>query len=286
MPAEINMAGRDRVVLDRINGRGGDIVAARLKATLAQSFTVVDRASFGAASTEEILKRLRGGDGQATPGVTTAAVLVKGNVLRHDFNHNVREVKYTQNGVPYVGYVDEGAATVEASLEVVELATTQVIAIKTLQVEQKGQTDIYQSPPSLNPEPLFNDCYSAIVQRFMRTISPYDVSIDDCLYKTSKVPENESAVGMVLAGDYGRAVKEFAAALESVKANPKIKPAQTSEIWHNLGIAHEFGGDFEQAIRCYKQAITLQAKEGFQKSLQRCVVRQRTAAELKDQTGR
>jgi len=288
MPAEVNMAGRDRVILDTVKGQGGNLMTARLKPELARAgFTVLDRSSFGTASNEEILRQISGAGSQSgtAPKVTTAAVLIKGNVLRHDFNHAHRQVKFVQNGVEMVGYVDEGTATVEAAFDVVELATTQVIATKSIQATQSGQTDVFSSPPSLNPEPLYNDCYTSLVYQFMKVISPYNVAVRDCMDKISKLPENDSGVGMFMAGDYGRAVKDFEAALESAKTNPKIKPTHVSKVWHNLGLAHEFGGNYEQAVSCYRQALALQPNAEFQKSLNRALLRLRTKSVLQDQIG-
>jgi len=288
VPAEVNMAGRDRVVLQPIQGQGGQLITARLKEALAAAqFKVLDRQSLDTRFREDELKDIGVANAEERQKVMTAGVLIRGNVLRQGFTHEVQQAQQTgvQNGVKYrrIVYRDVGYGTVEVAFDVVDLGTTEIIVPKSIAVTQTGASDYYPSPPSVAREPIFNACYSQVVRRFMEAISPHDERFDVVLYKVPKVPGNDGAVGEFQGGDYAQATKDFEAALASAKGLPKITPDKVSQILSNLGLAYEFGSNYQKAIDCYRQALGLRPDSSYQRSLARCRKRIENQKSLKEQ---
>lgn len=288
VPAEVNMAGRDRVVLQTIQGQGGQVITSRLKPALAAAdFKVLDRQSLGTRVREEELRDLGVADEQERQKIMSAGVLIRGNVVRHAFDRGIQEAQQTgeRNGVKYTYtvYRDVGRATVEVGFDVIDLGTTEIIAPKTVTAIKAAQTEWSTSPPRVSPEPIFNQCYDEVVRQFMKAISAHDVHFDVTLYKNSKLPDNEAGVGMFLAKDYAQAAKHFEAALESAKTLPKMTPDKVSKVWHNLGLAYEFGHNYDKALDSYKQAIALKPTPTYQQSVARCTKRMNDAGRLREQ---
>lgn len=288
VPAEVNMAGRDRVVLQQIQGEGGPVMTARLQTELAAAkFTVLDRQSLDTRNREKDLQDLGGDENRDRQKVMSAGVLIRGNVLRHAFTHNMEEAQQTavRDGVKYAYpvYSDVGRGTVEVKFDVVDLATTEIIAPKSILATKAARTEWSPTPTRMSPEPIFNQCYDEVVRQFMKAISAHDVHFDVTLYKNSKLPDNEAGVGMFLAKDYAQAAKHFEAALESAKTLPKMTPDKVSKVWHNLGLAYEFGHNYDKALDSYKQAIALKPTPTYQQSVARCTKRMNDAGRLREQ---
>jgi tetratricopeptide (TPR) repeat protein len=247
---------------------------------------VLDRQSLTTRVQEEEINRLVSDENERQK-IKSAGVLIRGKMLRHAFGQQVEQAEQTgvRNGVQYKipVYRAVGEGTVEVAFDVVELGTTETIASKSIPVTKKGNTDWFPSPPSISQEPIFNDCYSMVVDRFMKAISAHDEMFKDRLYKLAKSPDNDAGIGMFQAQDYARATKHFEAALESAKALPKITPDKLSQVWHNIGLAYECANKYAKAVECYKQALSLRPGSTTQQSLTRCQQRIQNEEKLKAQ---
>jgi hypothetical protein len=287
-PAEINMAGLEKVRLDGIEGAGGEMMLARLKPALAQSqFDVLDRGSGAASMQEDTLKKLSvtGADQQAGAGVIAADASINGKVLRHDLvNEGVRQGEIIVNGVRYPAYGRVGCAYVDVSMEVVDLRTRRLIATKYIRVARRAETPLATgAAPALPDQEMFDACYNQVVSRFMKMIAPYTEIIPVKLAKVKDVPQNDTGIAQFQAKNYDLAAKQFYEALGAAKTLPKIKPRDLAGINHNLGIACEFGGHWPEALAWYQQAIALYPDGQYTQSINRCKQRETDRQELANQ---
>ncbi|HYN97849.1 MAG TPA: hypothetical protein VES42_28750, partial [Pilimelia sp.] len=221
-PAEINMAGLEKVRLEPIKGPGGNVIVARLKPALGQSqFEVLDRNSGGAAAEEESLKKLSmtASEEPGEGGIITAAAAIKGTVLRHDLvDEGTRPGEIIVNGVRYPAYGRSGAAYVDVSMEVVDLRTSRLIATKYIRVRRHAETPLATgSAPALPEREMFDGCYDLVVARFMKMVAPYTEIIPVKLAKVKEVPQNDVGIAQFQAKNYDLAARQFHEALGTAK---------------------------------------------------------------------
>jgi hypothetical protein len=284
-PSEINMAGYEQVRLDGIKGPGGDVINARLKQALfGQQFKVLDRSSIGAAMGEKSLGDL--GMSQDSSGggqMMRADVLIRGTVLRHDCNQNSEPGQWTVNGVRQTLYTTHAQAIVEVTMEVIDLRTSQVIATKSIPAQERQKSNAMPSPVRLAEAPLYDACYNDVVNRFMRMIAVHDDVIPVHLVKVKGVIENDNGIALFQQKNYAEAARQFAAAVQVAKSNPKLKPKDIAGINHNCGLACEFMGQYPTAQAWYRQAMSLNSDPKYASSVGRCQQRVADEAELKKQ---
>lgn len=288
-PAEINMAGLEKVRVEPITGPGGEVIAARLRPALSQhNFQVIDQTSGSISAQEQSVESL--GMSKDQPGssgsMLRADASIKGNVLRHDIvNEQVTRGTITSNGVSYPAYGREGVANVEISMEVVDLRTRQVIATKSFTVSRSGRTGLSTgNAPALPTQEMFDGCYNEVVSRFMRMVAPYQESIPVKLAKVKDVPANDIGIAQFKAKNYDEAARQFNAGLATAKTLPKIEPHALAGINHNIGIACEFGGHWDNALAWYQQAIAIYPDDSqYAASINRCKQRTVDREALKNQ---
>jgi len=262
-PAEINMAGRTHVVLEDITGKGGDVITSRLKDSLQGKFTLLDRGALQRRIQESSINQGDSSNDADRPGIMQASVLIRGKVIRHDLTQRIESATSTSNGVQSIGYRAVGAANLEASIDVVELATTEIIKTSSIKVSEPGTTAYYSNPPQLAGDPLFDNCYNNVVAEFMRKIASYDQIITVTVYEAKGVAENANGIASFVATDYKRAANEFSAAIAAAKTMPKVKPELLGKIAQNAGLAYEWSRQYSAAIKSYDEADRLAPGKGY-----------------------
>lgn len=288
-PAEVNMAGYEQVVLEPIQGEGGDLITARLRQRLVEAkFVVLDRQSMKTRDREKTLGDL----GQAapsdtpTPKVMTAAVVIRGSVNVHDFTPmtNTKVVTNTQTGRSWTQYQATGAAKVDVAFEIVDLQTTKTIAAPFLKGEDHGASDWSDSPTRLDPKPMFRIACDGVVAQFMQAVASHSEQFSSFLYLDDKNTANTTGVGLFATAEYGGAAKEFESAVAFAKAQPEVKSETLARLTHNIGLAYEFAGDDKMAVAAYKGAIVINSEKTLaQQSINRCAQRSADAKKLKEQ---
>lgn len=285
-PAEINMAGYEKIRLDGISGQGGQLINAKLRTALANTgkFTLVDRGSMTAAAQERALSDLN-----AQQDVTTANVSIKGDVLlvtprQERLQQVMRDYK---TGREYYVYANQGSNTAQVSFTVTDLATSELITTKTFTGEASTQTDWYNdNPPNIDMNGLFDNAAERVVQQFMKTIAPYYESIAVNIYKFPKNTANTTGQGLFAGRQYLQAAKAFEEALATSQAQPEPNLKEQAQITHNIGLAYECAGNFNQAAATYQNVLALdpegKAAPG-RSSLNRVSVRQTDVGRLKQQ---
>ena len=287
-PAEINMAGYEQVVLEPIQGEGGDLITARLKQRLVEAkFVVLDRQSMKTREGEKTLGDL----GQAapsdtpTPKVMTATVVIRGSVTVHEFSPltDTKTVTDSQTGRSWTQYQPVGQANVEVAFVIVDLQTTKTIAAPSLHGMDNGAGYWSNSPTRLDPQPIFRSACDGVVAQFMQAVASHSEQFGSLLYLDDKNTANTTGVGLFATAEYGSAAKEFESAVAFAKAQPEVKPETVANLTHNIGLAYEFAGDDQMAVAAYKGAIVLNSDTVAQQSISRCAQRFADAKKLKEQ---
>lgn len=287
-PAEINMAGYERVTIRPIAGPGGEKMTARLKQALVQAkFEVLERDQRVLADRgrEKNLEELGGTAPEqgGAQGIIKAGVLIKGSVLQHGCTHTSKVQRCVQNNVAYTNFSDVADATVEVSFDVVDLATTKLIVSKSITGRQTVQSQWASTPGHLDEGPLYDECYKQVIAQFRNALSPHNVTVVVRLFKVDKVPANDSGIALFQAKDYANAVTSFESGLDAAKALPEITPRDLSRICHNIGLSLEFGGQYPSALARYDEAIRIEPDPAYQNSVIRCKKQIENAEKLKEQ---
>jgi tetratricopeptide (TPR) repeat protein len=284
-PAEINMAGRENVVLDNISGHGGRIITSRLKqALIANGFTVLDRDAWDRIVAEETIGHVGQGVSDETPRIVRASVLIKGEVIRHDMSHSTTQATQTRSdGLRMTVYSTTGRAVVETSFDITDLQTTEFITSTSIRANKEGRTDYYPQPPAIDPGPLFAECYDRIAAQFMRKIAPYAETVKHKVYPIKEIPQSSAGIALLQANDPAGAIAEFEAALDVAKTLPKVDPNASARLTHNLAVAYEKSQQFELAMAKYTEAARLIGSPDQSANIARCSQRIRDRERLRDQ---
>ncbi len=286
-PAEINMAGRETVLLEPVQGRGGEDVHARLKqALLAKGFKVVDRGSLLDRAREEEIRQRQNIDNPSGGQITTANVRIAGRMLepRHHVRQTTGVITYG-NGQKVQGYGADVEATVQAAFDVTDLETATLITTKIITATQKGKIPLAPTPPAhIDPSSLYQNCYPSIVQQFMAAIAPHEVRVNVRLHTVDKNPANDAGIVYFEQGDYPRAIERFTEALQIARLDPKSDAKTISQVTHNLGLCYEFNNQFDAALQTYREVIRLDANNtDAQASIRRTEMTIRDQTELRNQ---
>jgi hypothetical protein len=283
-PAEINMVGRKTVVLEAVKGQGqnrggADIVTSRLKqALLGKGFTVLDRDSMDAKAREEFF-----GDGQ-TAEVVSAAVLIRGTLLQNNFSTETERSTRTKDGYQYNVYRTIGTAMAEVGFDVVDLGSTKVITSASVKSSEKRASDWYTGgAPQIDSSPAFSACYEDVVAQFMRKIAPYQVNVNYSVYPVKEAPRSNAGVSLLQANRPGEAYEEFNAALETARNQPELKPKVLGLLTHNMAVAKERAGEFEEALNLYVESSRYAGTPDQGADIARCRQRLDDQARLKQQ---
>lgn len=283
-PAEINMVGRKTVVLETIKGQGqnrsgADIVTSRLRqALIGKGFTVLDRESMDAKAREEFF-----GDGQ-TAEVVSAAVLIRGNLLQNNFSTETETGQRTKDGYKYNVYRTVGTATAEVGFDVVDLGSTKVITSASIKSSVKRASDWYTGgAPRVDPSPIFSASYEDVVAQFMRKIAPYQVYVNYNVYPVKEAPRSNAGVSLLQANRPGDAYEEFKAARETAQTLPELKPKVLGLLTHNMAVAKERAGEFDEALNLYVESSGYAGTPDQSADIARCRQRLDDASRLKQQ---
>lgn len=278
-PAEVNMAGREVIVVKPIVGRGGDVITSRLREALQRSnFELVDREdeALGIIGKEHTL-------GGGSPQLIHGATALYGKVVVHNASQNTRQVNYMVNGVNRTGYQTSVTVNLEVSMNVTDLKTSKNIATSSVRVQKNGQTDITPHPVAADPANIFDEAYSEAVDQFMKKIAVHDVWVNVHLTKVEGLPQNQAGVTSFLAGDYTNAAASFDEAIEASKSMPQLSASDRANILHHAGLAHEWLYQYAVAMDRYNAAVKMNPNSNYANSIARCQRRIRQNQELENQ---
>lgn len=281
-PAEINMVGRKNVVLENLGGQrqAAEALTSRLRqALISKGFTVLDRESMDAKAREEFF-----GDGQSAE-VVSATVLIRGNVLQNAVSTETeRSVAKSGDGRQYYVYRTVGHGRVEVTYDVVDLGSTKVITSATIQsTEHQGTGWNEGGAPRIDTGPILSACYVDNIEQFMRKLAPYQVYVNYNVYPVKEAPRSNAGVSLLQANRPNEAYEEFKAARETAQTLPELKPKVLGLLTHNMAVAKERAGEFDEALNLYVESSGYAGTPDQSADIARCRQRLDDASRLKQQ---
>lgn len=272
-PAEINLVGIKTIAIGEITGRGSQDFSDELTTRLFQSgrYDVLDRQHFSRILEEHKLtfSGLVDESSAAEIGkLIGSAALVFGRVSNHDYNEEKTYKDWVDDkGKSHRTYNRKGIASVTATLQITDLRTGKIIAIRNFsEKSEEKETGFDQEADKIDSEKLLRDTRSKILDKFMKDIAPYTVTVKVTLLSDSKVPQLDQGIAMAKIGNWTKAIEYFKSATEAAPNNSKA--------FFNLGVAYEYSYNFPQAIAALEKAYELEQKSEYIKEISRCKLMQ------------
>lgn len=281
-PAKVNLAGIDKIAIGDIRGPASADVTDELTMLLFQSdrYQVLDRQHLNQILDEHDLTYagLVNPDNAVDMGeLIGSAALVFGRVAKHNFDEKVTYDDYKdKNGRSHRSYMREVIAYVDLTLQITDLRTGEIIAIRNISESAKGremETDKY--PPDIDAAPLLKLARAKALESFMRDIAPYQVREKVTLLTDDNVPELKQGVAMVKTGNWNEGITYFQRAVEN--------SPNSSKAWFNLGVACEYTHQYDKAVEYLKKAYDMENKSLYMKEYGRCKRLQTEYKQLQEQ---
>lgn len=289
-PAEINMAGRQNVVVEPIEGgnQSASMLTSRLKESLGnKGFNVMERGAW------DVMRRERTLGGTEGNSVEGASVLIKGRIHEHVLDRSVDSSDFvvTENGGKKKGgreytktmYRTIGVARVETAFDVVDLETSKLLVSTTSRAERKAASQFGDSAPSLDESGMMRQCYEEVVSTFMQKLAPFSATATHNLLHVKDNAANETGIAYLQGGRPGDALEKFESALVAVRNNPAAKAGDAARVLHNRAVALEVSGKFDEAINAYQAAMGDAGGLNDADNISRCEERLGDQRKLKDQ---
>ena len=281
-PAEINLSGFKKIAIGEITGKGSQDLTEELTMALFNSkrFEVLDRQHLNKMLQEHNLNMsgLVNKETAAKLGeLIGSSALIFGRLAKYDYDEELTKDDWQDNkGNWHTSYYRNGIAKMDASLQVTDLTTGKIMAIKKLYSEykdSKSATDAY--PDKINSEKLLLKCRDNIVNQFMKVIAPYTENVEVTLLDDDEVPEFKKAIRNIKMGDWLEAQSLYQEAVNKYPTNPKVH--------YNLGVVYEYNGNFDQAAEQFKKAYSIEENDLFLEELENCKKRKIEQERLKEQ---
>lgn len=293
-PAEINMSKYKQIAFGRMEGNMGESFTNNLKEKLIESgrFTVVDRQRLDQIMKELNLSNsdLANSENAAKLGNLLPATAIISGKLNGNYNESSsskRKECYnseTKRNYSCTSYTRSGVYTTGGNVDVIDVATGQIMKTKNLsQKYSKEEWATDAQPDAIDKESLAGSCLHDNVNLFFKAISPWDEMVK-AEYKTdSDMPELESGINKAKIGEMDGAVAVFQTAAKNAEVNPKIKPKTIAKAYWNIGLTHQFAGNFDSANDAFKKGYELDATDDFMNQLNRNKLMRAENNKLKDQ---
>ncbi len=281
-PANINLAGIKKIAIGEITGNGAGDFSDELTAKLFESdrFDVLDRQHFNDILQEHKLTYSGLMDDSTTAEIGKllgSAALIFGRVSNYDYNEETTYDTYNdKEGRSHRSYTRKGTASVSISLQITDLRTGKIIAVRKLNqnVEEKTRaTD--KTPAGIDKNHVLADARNRILKTFMRDIAPYTVTEKVKLLSDKNVPLLEQGINMIKVGEWEQGIEYFVKAEKEAPINSKV--------FFNLGVAYTMTSQFDQAISSFEKAYSLEPKQDYAKELAHCKALQKDHEKLQKQ---
>jgi tetratricopeptide (TPR) repeat protein len=259
-PAKVNLSGISKIAIGDIRGPSSADVSDELTSKLFQSgrFTVLDRQHLNSLLKEHDLQYSNLVDKNSTVKLGKlmgSAALIFGRVSQHNYKEETSSYDGKDSkGNYYKNYKRKGKATVALALQVTDLETGSIIAVRNIQkIATKTTSASNERAPNIDQGPLLANARHQAVDEFMKDIAPYTVYEKVKLLTDDSIPELANGVEMAKVGSWADAIEIFESASESFPNN--AKPL------YNLGVALELTDEFDRALECFDQAYKCEANK-------------------------
>ncbi|HOX86770.1 MAG TPA: CsgG/HfaB family protein [bacterium] len=269
-PAKINLAGINKIAVGDITGPGSMNLTDELIAQLFNSnrYEILDRQHLDRIFQEHRLS-LSGTIDESTAAelgkLFGSAALIFGRVSQHNYTEEMtkKDHKDEKSGKTHRTYERKGKANVAVTLQVTDLRTGKIVAVRNLQKEVSKTTSATDhTPEKIDQEALLHEARTSVLTSFMQDIAPYTEIEKISFISDKNIPQLKAGIDMAKAGNWQQAVKYFKEATIAYPSSPKA--------FYNLGIAQMWSYNFEQAEAALNKAYELEAKSIYLKEINRC----------------
>ena len=280
-PAEINLKGKNELVVGQMSGRKADKMSAYIKQKALESgyFKVIDRNHLDKVMAELKLSTSDLVDNNSRKKLgrlMTGSVLILGNILDYKYSENMsretrvctRTVENKEYKYKCTQYYRKGTAVVRASFDIVDIETSETLRSKALESRQYGATRaINERPARIDSNLLLDTCMKKVASNLIRAIAPWKDVVTANFKKDGDLPMMEAGIGYAQAGLWDDALIQFKSAVEMADTNPDISPKVAALAYWNLGLAYEYTAQFEDAEASIKKAFALSSDADYLREL-------------------
>jgi tetratricopeptide (TPR) repeat protein len=251
-PAEINLAGVKRIAVGQIDGNVGNELSDMLTQELFNSgrYEVLDRQYTNRIMAEHSLN-LSGAVNESTAArvgqLLGASALIVGNSnARYELTKDKSEGYRDKEGRLIIQHHKAGHAVVDTTLQVLDLATGRVLAVKRFTEEEWDETwENNKWPPDPDRDLIIGQALAATSGRFMKIIAPYTEYVH-VKFENSDIAESKTGIEFAKAGQWNEARRHFRLAVEQAPND--------AAAWYNLGLAYQYTAMFDEAVSAFNKS--------------------------------
>lgn len=270
-PAEINLRGKNEIVIGYIRGRESPRITGRLKQAVADAgrFKLVSREHM-----DEVMRELRlsasdlaDADSQRKLGkLMTGSILIGGGVESFEYNENqgynqttcTKTVNKKTVEYPCTKRTRTGKAEVAVAFDTIDIATGENLKPKRLQCTRTRATEATDgTPPSIDGDALLEDCANEIVTKYLRAIAPWQDYVNAPFKKDGDAPALEIGISFAARGEWSDAIAKFQEAIDFLRSKPDVDAETVAKAHWNLGLAYEYTFQFDKASEEVKRAFEM-----------------------------
>jgi len=293
-PAEINLKEYRKIAIGDLvdqygkRGRTANDLADEITSVLFASgqFEVLDRQHLARIMTEYSLSETGIIDESTAPEigkVIGTAALVFGRIQTDQYTEDLSkgELFKDKQGRTHQINTRKGTYRVAANLQVIDIQTAKILAVKSLTAERAARKSAdMKDPEHIDRTALYTRCLKDISQQFMRMVAAYDVQVRASFLTDKLLPEVDQAVSYFRIGEW----EEGMTILRGTTSKTGLPLEVQAKAFYNLGLAETYAGEFDAAIEHLKIALSLDPKsKRFQRTILRAKMEQENAERLEEQ---
>ncbi len=293
-PAEINLKEYRQIAIGDIvdqYGRKSDHakdMANEITSVLftSEQFEILDRQNLARIMDEHSLSET-GIIDESTAAeigkIIGAAALVFGRIQTDQYQEDLKE------GTPYKDKKGRshqintrtGSYRVAANLQVIDIQTARILAVKSLSANQSAISIADgKDPASIDRNALYAKCLKDISEKFIRMVAPYDVRVRAAFLTDKLLPEVDQAIGYFRIGEWEEGMTFLRGSIGKTGLPLEVQ----AKTFYNLGLAETYAGQFDEAIEHLKTALSLNPRsKRIQKTILRAKMEKESAEKLKEQ---
>ena len=293
-PAEINLKGYEKISVANIVDQWGRVTkstndtADKITEVLFNSgrYQVLDRQHLGTLISEHELG-ISGLIDESTAAqlgqFIGSAVLVFGRIQldKYDEETSKGDPSTDKEGKSQQNFYRTGTYDFIINIRVVDVQTSKILAVKTLETSHKKTTSAVNKPaPRIDSGGLYAACLNEISSDFLKLVAPYYAEVRVSFQTDGKLPEVNQALAQFKMEEWDKGI-EF---LKSATHKEGLKPAVRAKAFYNLGLAETYMGNYEQALESLSKALTLHpGSSRYQRAISETRSEKENATRLKEQ---
>ncbi|MGE3172054.1 MAG: hypothetical protein AB7O97_05460 [Planctomycetota bacterium] len=295
-PAPVNLVQFERVAVDRFEGDGCEPFSDELAEALGAAenplngrtaFQVLHRAQIDRAIDDLRGRRSDAADQEMMELLQrwrTAQIVLSGFVEDHGVQEEiVDELVKARDGTQHPVRVRRTAARVCVQLRATDFDGGRVFDEVQLRGAASAQTRAEDGEPApIDPIRLLAAARAQAVQSYLQRVLPHRVYVEVALYTDGDVPDLQVGNGYAEAGNWPLAAESYRRALDAMTG--ELAEVRYKALF-NLGVAHEFLDQFDDARKSLQEAYAIGQERMILDEIRRVEQREQEVRRLREQAG-